>query len=208
MRRTMTLVLLAVGLPPLLLAALGTTHPASLDVASAARWRDLHIVLLPLFPLLALGPWLVARRTARPGLAWVVAALGYVFAAFYTALDVLAGIGAGALEARGFHTALGTMFANGNDLARVGVDAYLAASLLAAGAALLSARLAAVPGAVLVAGGAISFLDSHVYWPRGVLTMLVLAVGWTALAWAVYRRPAAAPAPVAAGVSQPAAGRP
>jgi hypothetical protein len=27
-----------------------------------------------------------------------------------------------------------------------------------------------------------SFLDSHIFWPRGMLTMLTLALGWGALA--------------------------
>ena len=183
----MRLLLAAAVLPPLALAVLGLAHPQDLDAGSADRWRDLHIALLPVFPLLALGPWLVARRLARPGLTTVVGVLGLLYAAFYTALDVLAGIGAGALTDRGFADATPTMFDYGNDLAVVGVDAYLALALLTAGAAVLTvpraARPVALAGAVLVAGGAVWFLNHHIYWPEGVLTMLALAAGWGLVAW-------------------------
>jgi hypothetical protein len=43
---------------------------------------------------------------------------------------------------------------------------------------------------VLVIAASVSFLNSHVYWPRGVLTMYALAVGWGLLAW-LGDRPAA-----------------
>ena len=77
----------ATALPALALAALGSTHPAVLTPESAPWWRDLHVVGLVLFPLLALGPWAVAR-VSRPDdvLGWVfeglAAVLGLVYAAF------------------------------------------------------------------------------------------------------------------------------
>ncbi|MCW6006062.1 hypothetical protein K1W54_15955 [Micromonospora sp. CPCC 205371] len=40
---------------PLLLAAVGLVHPHLLTPATAGRWAALHIVLLPVFPLLAAG---------------------------------------------------------------------------------------------------------------------------------------------------------
>jgi len=39
--------------------------------------------------------------------------------------------------------------------------------------------------------GAWSFLTSHIYWPFGVATMVMLGLGHTALAVAGARRPAA-----------------
>ena len=33
------------------------------------------------------------------------------------------------------------------------------------------------PGAALALVAAVSFLDSHIYWPRGVVTVLVLGAG-------------------------------
>jgi hypothetical protein len=173
--------LTAVGLPPLLLAAIGLTHPADLNDASAAYWRDVHIVLLPLFPLLALGPWLVARRV-QPVLGHVVGVLGYAYATAYTALDVLAGIGAGALQADGrAGEATSVLFSWGSDIAEYGAWAYLAASVLAAAGALRRHPVATAPGALLALVGTALFLLTHIYWPYGVLAMLALAAGWTAV---------------------------
>jgi hypothetical protein len=186
-RRRLATVALA-ALPPLTLAAAGITHPANLTPATGAYWRDLHIALLPVFPLLGLAPWLVVRGRGAV-LRWLAGLLGYVFAAFYTALDVLAGIGAGAQEtdAAG-DRAVGILFHQADLLATVGVRAYLAAAVLAAAATIGTARpaalrLAAIAGAVLTVSAAVSFQHSHIFWPRGVLTMLVLAAGWACLAW-------------------------
>lgn len=166
--------------PPVLLAILGLAHPRNLTYATAATWHGLHIMLLPIFPLLALAPWLIVRDEHR-ALRWSVATLGYAFAALYTALDVLAGIGAGALQQAGAPTQKAVMYTEGNNLADYGVRAYLAATVLAAAVALLRSRLAALPGAALVITGAVMFLDSHIFWPSGGLSMLALAIGWTAL---------------------------
>lgn len=169
------------GGPPLALALAGLTHPAALDAGSAMHWRDLHLVLLPLFPLLAIGPWLLAREHG-PVIGRVVAALGYAYACCYTALDVLAGIAAGALRLRDLPSGVEVAFSWADAVARWGVVAYLVASALAAAAVARSAGRRALPGCVLVTAAACSFLTSHVFWPRGVLTMLAAAVGWTALA--------------------------
>jgi hypothetical protein len=65
--------LLAV-LGPVLLALAGLVHPSGLSAATAYRWVWLHIVLLPVFPLLALGfvaagfalwTWAGARRPMK-----------------------------------------------------------------------------------------------------------------------------------------------
>lgn len=193
--------LLVSAVPPLLLAVVGVAHPGTLTDASAERWRDMHVVLLPLFPLLALAPWLVARRESRR-LGWVTAGLGYVYAVFYGALDAVAGIGAGALQLGG---AEGTrlLFDQGNSLSLVGVLAYLAATLIAAGVAVRRHGPPAAPAGLIVVLAALSFLTSHIYWPTGVLTMVSLAVGWTLLALAA--RSPAAEAGWRAGESPPTA---
>jgi hypothetical protein len=167
--------------PPLALALVGAFHPDHLTMSTAARWRDLHLVLLPLFPLLAVGPWLLARQQGRT-IGRVVGALGYTYACCYTALDVLAGIAAGALRLRDLPSGVEIAFSWADAVARWGVVAYLVASALAAAAVARSAGRRALPGCVLVTAAACSFLTSHVFWPRGVLTMLAAAVGWTALA--------------------------
>jgi hypothetical protein len=183
MLRRRIVMLTVLTAPPLLLAGVGLAHPMHLTADSARNWRDLHVLLLPIFPLLGLAPWLVLRREGA-ALGAVAAVLGYVYAAFYTALDVLAGIGAGSLELAGLDGGRSVLFAQADSLVRYGVWAYLAAAVLAAVVVLRRAGVAALPGSVLIIGGAWSFLDSHIFWPRGVLTMLALAVGWAALAMA------------------------
>jgi len=179
--------------PPLLLAGLGLSHPGSLTAATGEHWRSTHILALPVFPLLALGPWLVARHLDRR-LGWLVALLGYVYAMFYTALDVLAGIGAGALQVRSATDGIGVLFTEGNELARIGTLAYLAACLLTGLAAVGRTRLLGVPGAVLVIGAAWSFRTSHIFAPSGVETMLVAALGWTLVAAVLLRHRGQPPA--------------
>lgn len=178
--------LLVVAGPPLVLALLGAFHPMHLTDGSAPTWRGLHVVLLPVFPLLALGPWWLTRREPA-ALRWAVVVLGYAYAAFYTALDVLAGIGAGALQGAGAGAQRGVLFAEGNDLSADGVWAYLAATVVTAAAVLRRARLEALPGAVLTVAGAVLFLHHHVSWPVGGLSMLALAVGGASLVLAVER---------------------
>lgn len=149
------------------------------------------MALLPVFPLLGLAPWLVARHAGR-ALSWLTALLGYTYAVFYTALDVLAGIGTGAVRDRvGDTPAIAVLFVQANDLATVGVWSLLVATVTAAVVALRRGGAAALPGAALVIAGATVFLDSHIYWPRGGLAMLALAAGWALIAWATrFGRPA------------------
>lgn len=171
--------------PPLVLAALGTSHPHVLTPESATWWRDLHVIGLVAFPLLALGPWLALRGRSRV-LQGVVVVLGLVYAAFYTALDAIAGIGGGATTlALGPGPWVSALFGVADQVVLPGVYAYLAASVLATVVLLLSvdgaARIAVIAGGALAIGGAAVFLTSHIYWPVGVATMLALAAGWTLL---------------------------
>ncbi|MCK5891612.1 hypothetical protein [Aeromicrobium sp.] len=177
--------LLAASLPPLAIAAVGMTHPARLTFEAAHHWQVMHTVLLPVFPLLALGPWLVARRANRA--AGVVAGvLAFVYACFYTSLDVIAGIATGAVKHDG-GVGLGTLFRVAGDLGDIGSYAYFAASAVAvAVAARQLGILRAAPGAVLVTVGAVMFWQEHVYRPWGVLAMVLLAAGW---GWLALARP-------------------
>lgn len=188
MSRYLTLV--AVVVPPLFTAALGLTHPARLTVEDADHWQMMHTVLLPVFPLLALGPWLVARAHDRT-VGVVVGLLGYVYACFYTSLDILAGIAGGAIKAAEAG-GLGIVFPIAGDLGAIGSYAYIAATALAVGVASRSRLVRALPGAALVLVGAVMFWQEHVYRPWGVTSMVLLAAGW---AWlAVVTAPRAAPA--------------
>lgn len=173
--------LAAVTLPPLVTAAVGLTHPPTLTVEAAHHWQMMHTILLPVFPLLALGPWLVARRSSRAA-GVVVGVLAFVYACFYTSLDVIAGIAAGAVKHDG-GVGLGTLFRVAGDLGDVGSYAYVAASVVALAVAARDLGVARVaPGAVLVAVGAVMFWQEHVYRPWGVLAMVLLAAGWGWLA--------------------------
>lgn len=188
MSRSRFSVVAVVALPPLLLALVGLAHPHDLTDGTAASWRNLHIALLPIFPLLGLAPWLVVRPHSRV-LGWAAALLGYVYAVCYTALDVLAGIGAGALQAENGGSGTTVLFAQGGGLALYGEWAYVAAALLASALAIRRVGLIAVPGAALAVTGAFLFLDNHIYWPIGVLSMALLTLGWAALAWVTFGQP-------------------
>jgi len=194
-----TALVVVVALPGLVLGTAGIFHPAHLTPEDAQRWRDIHIVALPLFPLLALGPWLLAR-SAHAVAGWVALLLGYTYAMFYTGLDLLAGAGAGQLKLVD-SADLGTIFDLADALATVGVWAYLLATVLAAGVVLWRTGLRALPGAVVVGVASVSFLDSHIYWPRGVLTMYALALGWGALAATLAPDHAATPSAASASAS-------
>lgn len=51
----------AVALPGLVLAVLGLFHPSALAPSTATFWWQFHVVALPLFPLLAVGLWVLLR---------------------------------------------------------------------------------------------------------------------------------------------------
>ncbi|KUO14454.1 hypothetical protein AQJ91_46745 [Streptomyces dysideae] len=187
-----------VAAAPLLLAAAGLAHPTGLSRATAAHWEDLHIALLPVFPLLAVGLLVPLWRRPRrdlTGYATVVAWAGcFGYAAFYTGLDAVAGIAAGtAVE----HTAAGAsigpvkrpLYATGEALGAAGAYALIGAVVATAVALFPRYGVRVLPGtAVLVAAGW-SFTDSHIFWPRGVWTMVGFALGFALLALGTARSP-------------------
>ena len=179
--------------PPLVLAAAGLIHPRDLTAASAARWAGLHVVLLPVFPLLAVGllvplGWRPRRDLSAVGtvVAWLGAA-GY--AAYYTGLDAVAGIAAGTAEQHGVSAAVPGLFAAGDRLGQAGAYALLVASV-ATSLVLFSRHGAGVlPGALILLVSCFSFIDSHIFWPRGVFTMLGFAAAFVLLLRAAGRPP-------------------
>ncbi|MFF4018706.1 hypothetical protein [Streptomyces sp. NPDC001843] len=182
---------LLVTAPPLLLAVAGLVHPRHLTGATAGHWAGLHIVLLPAFPLLSLG--LLVPLWGRPGrdadgvltvLAWA-GCLGY--AAYYSGLDAVAGISAGTVAGLGVHGVVGHLFATGDELGRTGVYALAVATVATCVVLLRRKGVRVLPGAVVVLGACWSFLDSHIFWPRGVFTMLGFAVGFALLTVAASR---------------------
>ncbi|CAN5222777.1 hypothetical protein BH09ACT1_BH09ACT1_18060 [soil metagenome] len=177
MQVTRSLLFAAVAVPPLALAAVGITHPMHLTASSAEYWRDLHIAILPVFPLLGFAPWLTVRGRSVL-LSWIVGILGFVYAAFYTALDVLAGIGAGGLKLDDMGMATGTLYGLGDSLGFIGSVALIAAGVVAGVVSVVRVGIRAIPGGVLVVVGAYLFLLDHIYFPVGVIGQLCLAAGW------------------------------
>lgn len=188
--------IVGIAATPLFLAIMGFTHPQELTPETAPYWYTLHHILLPIFPLLGVNLWWLLANIPGPW-AWLARILAFVYMPFYGGLDVLAGIGTGLVMNRAYETdqhALivvnGWLFDQGHQLADVGGWAYLLACLVTG--ALLVRRLGrvALPGAMLLIVAAVSFLRSHIYFPIGVLTMLVMAVGFIGLQWARLRRAA------------------
>lgn len=192
--RTVALVALA----PVLLAVAGLFHPHHLTTATADRWAVLHILLLPVFPLVTAGfliPLWGRPRADVAGIATVVAwASAFVYATFYTGLDAVAGIAAGTV---GRHAAEGTdlgplvvpLYDTGDRLGYVGAYAFLAATLAASVALFIRYGVRTVPGTVILLVAGYSFIHSHIFWPRGVVTMLGFAVGFGLLGWAATTGP-------------------
>lgn len=163
----------------------------------------MHIALLPVFPLLVIGLLIPLWHRPRPGLvgyatvaAWT-GAFGY--AAFYTGLDAVAGIAAGtAVGHVGGTASLGPvkrpLYDTGELLGHVGVYALIGAIAATAVALFPKHGVRVLPGTVVLLGAGWSFVDSHIFWPRGVWTMAGFALGFAVLAWgtAVERVPRSA----------------
>jgi len=201
------LLVAAVVVPFALLAIASLFHPVNLTDDTAGLWFGLHLALIPVFPLVGFVPWLVARRVDRR-LGWVAGALGFLYAAFYTSLDLLAGVGAGAVQLAGVPDAKAGLYAIGRVVAMVGVVSLVAAAVVASVAAFVVARLTALPGALLAVAGAVLLYRGHVYFGYGTLSMLLMAAGFTVLALVTDRGRTATEAAVAASDAAPRAPRP
>ncbi|MEV4319935.1 hypothetical protein [Actinocrispum sp. NPDC049592] len=164
--------------PGLILAGFGVFHPAPLEVDTAQWWTTLHVLLLPVFPLLAAAQW-VLLTGAPMVLRWAGRVAAFGFAAFYGGLDAVAGIAAGTVA----HTqhVVGpvtfAVFGIGDTLGYIGAACFLAANAVIVAAIALRVGWRVLPGAVLLLAASVSFLDSHIFWPRGVVTMVAVAAG-------------------------------
>ena len=176
--------LLVIALPPLALAVIGLFHPHDLNGDTAELWTTLHVVLLPLFPLLAVSMWQLVRGLTGV-LAWSSRAAAFVFIPLYIALDSLAGIATGTLmwvsgeQDRADVPALEGLFPVANAIGTVGSYVLLASGVLAVAAiGVRNPRWALfVPGGILLLGGLFVFAERHIYFPLGVASMAVFAVG-------------------------------
>jgi hypothetical protein len=183
----------AVAVPGLLLAGFSAVHPHGLHAGNAQWWTSLHILLLPVFPLLAAVQWILLTPAPRP-LRWAGRLAAYGYAAFYTGLDAVAGIAAGTVEeaSGGTSPLVGRLFEVGDMLGYVGAWCFLVGSVCVVAGMTPHARWRVAPGAVLLVLASVSFLDSHLFWPRGAYTMVSIATGMFLLsrAGATSARPA------------------
>lgn len=168
-------------LPALVLALAGLWHPHSLTSATAATWTWLHVVALPVFPLVGAG-LAVAVRGRRDPLAWVVRAGGYGFATAYTALDVVSGITAGHVTAELPAGAprpdeVRSIFEVGGHLGEVGSWSLLLGALLLAADVLRRHRVLRALLVLALPAGAWAVHVDHIFAPLGVAGMVLVAAG-------------------------------
>jgi len=168
---------------------------------TALYWRNMHVVLLFVFPLLAVGPYILLKPAGR-WLRWMANILLYGFVFLYTALDLLNGVGAahvyretssmtmvthhGVYSVMGSKDSIVAILGIGNKLGNIGVWLYLVVCMLVAGWYVRryfasQSRWAVLAGGGLLVAASISFLDSHIYWPRGVCTMIAFAIAFALL---------------------------
>lgn len=174
-RRWLTIA--AVTAPGLILAGIGLSHPDRLNLQTAQWWTTMHIILVPLFPLLGVSVWVLLRRDQTP-LGWAGRAAAVVYAVFYGTLDAVSGIAAGTVMLQTGEVA-GDLFDIGRVFGRIGALMLFAAIIAALG----SAWRAGVRGwqffasAVVLMVSGYFFTLSHIYPPFGVASMVGLAAG-------------------------------
>lgn len=171
---------LLVALPALSLAVAGLFHPHSLDSDTAQRWFGLHVAGLLVFPLVGVALAALVRGRRDP-VAWVVRVAAYVYATFYTALDVVSGMAAGYVTRE-----LGPgvprpdevrlLFRIGTPIGEVGSWALLVCVVMLAVDLLVRHRVAALPVLLLVPGAWLVHTD-HIFSPLGVAGMALIGVG-------------------------------
>ena len=180
MRRSEALTAVAFGLPGLSLAVAGAFHPHGLNYDSAQRWFLLHIAGLAVFPLVGVAlAALMGRR--RDVLAWAVRITAYLYATFYTALDVISGIAAGYVTRQlGPNTPrpdeVRLLFRIGPPLGEIGSWALLGCCALVAADQLHRRGTFALPGVLLVPGAWLVHVD-HIFAPVGMTGMALIGLG-------------------------------
>jgi hypothetical protein len=134
--------------------------------------------------LLAAAQWYLLRAAPRP-LRWPGLLAAYGYATFYSGLDAVAGIAAGTVEdaSGGTSPVVGRLFEIGDTLGYVGAWCFLVANVCVVAGIAPRAGWRVVPGAAVLLLASVSFLDSHLFWPRGVYTMIGIAAGMFLLGW-------------------------
>jgi hypothetical protein len=186
----------SVAIPGVVLAAVGLTHPVRLDADSAQWWTTMHIVLVPLFPLLAVAVWVLLRDDRTP-LGWAGRVAAIIYAVFYGTLDALSGIAAGTvvLSTGGVGDGVVALFGAGGGFGRIGALAFFAAVICVLGSS-WRFGLRFVPfwvAAVVLLGSGFVFTIRHIYAPFGVTAMLGVAAGFATIELLRQRAEASSP---------------
>ena len=152
-------------------------HPHHLTHDTADSWFGLHVAGLAPFPLVGAALAFLVRGR-RDAIAWLVRLSAYVYATFYSALDVISGIAAGYVTRELGPGAprpdeVRLMFRIGTPLGEVGSWALIFCCVLLAADLLRRNALAAVAGVVLVVGAWLVHQD-HIFAPTGVAGMVLL----------------------------------
>src|SRR5215212_690620 len=132
----------------------------------------------------------------RPGItAWVGRVAAFLYIAFYAVTDHIAGIGNGVVMQRSGASSMSErpeidwMFDIANDVGGPGTSALALAAIATAIVTVRAGGRRAVFGALLLVVSSVYFAIAgvHIYWPRGVFTMVAMAVGFGWLALTVPR---------------------
>jgi hypothetical protein len=175
---------LVLAVPGLGLAGAGLLHPPGLTYATSERWFVLHVAGIVFFPLVGVALALLVGLRNDPS-AWLVRLTAFVYATFYSALDVVSGVGAGYLT----HEAgpgprppeVQVLYSIGEPLGEVGSFALLACGLAITVDQVRRHGLIALFAVLLVVGAWLVHTD-HIFSPNGVLGMSLLGVTTGAVA--------------------------
>jgi len=178
------LAIAAVTAPGLVLAGVGLTHPALLTIETARWWTTMHVVLVPLFPLLGVAVWVLLRRDVSP-LGWAGRVAAIVYVVFYGTLDAVSGIAAGTvmLATGGLGDDVVALFGTGGGFGRIGALSFFAAVVCVLGSTWRAGVRSApfVAAAVVLLGSGYLFTIRHIYAPWGVVAMLGVAAGFATI---------------------------
>ncbi len=177
--RSRTGLAVLVALPGLILAGAGLFHPHHLTYDTSLRWYTLHIPGLLVFPLVGAALAVLVRGRNDP-VAWIVRISAYVYATFYTALDVVNGIAAGYVTNK-----LGPevprpdeirlLFDIGRPLGDTGEWGLLVCCLALAVDQILRCGVRGLPALALLPGAWLVRTD-HIFSPFGVTAMTVIGL--------------------------------